>query len=258
MKIRLIPILYFKDGNLVRSENFDIHQILGDPFVQVAKYNQWNIDEIIYLDISKSKNFRIKNKTNSNVKNFLDVIKKTSKQSFSPIVFGGGINNLSDAKTYFQSGADKISINSAIIENMEIISEFANIFGSQSIVASVDVKKVGGMYKIYNSKNDEIYDYNLHQFLIDIEKKGAGEILLNSVDRDGTGEGYDIELIKKVYEVLNIPLIPCGGVGIFDHFSDILEEIDLTAVSAGNIFNFTERSYEKAKIFLKKKGLNFR
>ena len=258
MKIRLIPILYFKDGNLVRSENFDIHQILGDPFVQVAKYNQWNIDEIIYLDISKSKNFRIKNKTNSNVKNFLDVIKKASKQSFSPIVFGGGINNLSDAKTYFQNGADKVSINSAIIENIEIISEFANIFGSQSIVASVDVKKVGGIYKIYNSKNDEIYNYNLHQFLIDIEKKGAGEILLNSVDRDGAGDGYDIELIKKAYDVLNIPLIPCGGVGIFDHFSDILKEIDLTAIAAGNIFNFTERSYEKAKIFLKKKSLNFR
>jgi cyclase len=258
MKIRLIPVLFFKNGSLVRSENFDTHQILGDPFVQVDRYNSWNIDEIIYLDISKYQNFEIKNKTQLQPKNFLDVIRKASKKSFSPIIFGGGIKNLSDARIYFQNGADKISINSACLENINIISEFANVFGSQSIVISIDIKKIGETYKIYNSQKDLFYDYNLISYVKEVEKKGAGEIFLNSVDRDGTGNGYDIKLIKMIYNNIKIPLIPCGGVGSFEHFVELLEKVNTSAVAAGNIFNFTERSYEKAKIFLKEKKLNFR
>ena len=258
MLTRLIPVLYFKNGNLVRSQNFDIHQILGDPFVQVERYNSWNIDEIIYLDISKYKKFEIKNKTQSQINSFLDVINKASKKSFSPIVFGGGIKNLGDAKIYFQNGADKISINSACIEDVNIISEFANIFGSQSIVVSIDVKKIGEIYKIYNAKKDLTYDFDLISYVKEVEKKGAGEILLNSVDRDGMGNGYDIKLVEMVYNAIKIPLIPCGGVGNFNHFVDLLEKINISAVAAGNIFNFTERSYEKAKDFLKEKDLNFR
>jgi|TARA_B110000971_G_C20018990_1_gene505345 cyclase len=258
MLTRLIPVLYFKNGSLVRSQNFDIHQILGDPFIQVEKYNSWNVDEIIYLDISKYQNLEIKNKTQSQAKTFLDVIRKASKKSFSPIVFGGGIKNLADAKIYFQNGADKISINSACIENINIISELANIFGSQSIVVSIDIKKIGETYRIYDAKKDLTCDYDLISYVKDVEKKGAGEILLNSVDRDGAGNGYDTKLIKLVFDAINIPLIPCGGVGNLDHFVELLEKINTSAVAAGNIFNFTERSYEKAKIFLKEKKLNFR
>ena len=258
MKVRLIPILYFKDGSLVRSENFEIHQILGDPFVQVERYNSWDVDEVIYLDISKTKNYEIKNKYLEKKRSFIDVMRKTSKKCFSPMVFGGGILNLEDAKNYFQNGADKISINSACIENTSLISEFANTFGSQSIIVSIDVMKVNNIYKIFNSKRDFTYEYNLIDYVKEIEKKGAGEILLNSVDRDGSGEGYDIDLIKNVFNSINIPLIPCGGVGNFEHFKDLLLEVELTAISAGNIFNFTERSYEKAKNYLKNKGLNFR
>ena len=258
MKIRLIPVLYFKNGSLVRSENFDIHQILGDPFVQVERYNSWNVDEIIYLDISNTENFEIKNKSFSNIKSFYDVMKKASSRSFSPIVFGGGIKNLEDAKKYFQTGADKISINTSSLENTDFVSNLANTFGSQSVVVSVDVKKVNNKYQIYNAKKDKIIETDLFDYVKRLELKGAGEILLNSVDRDGTGEGYDIKLIKDIFDIINIPLIPCGGVGKFEHFIDLLEKVDLTAVSAGNIFNFTERSYEKAKEFLKKKGLNFR
>jgi cyclase len=205
MKIRLIPILYFKDGSLVRSENFDLHQILGNPFVQVERYNSWNIDEIIYIDISKSKNFQIKNKINSNINSFMDVIKKASEKCFSPIVFGGGIKNLFDAKMYFQNGADKISINSSSLNDVNIISEFANVFGSQSIIVSIDVKINKGIYKIYDSKTDRVLDLDLITYVREVEKKGAGEILLNSVDKDGTGEGYDIDLIKKVFESIKIP-----------------------------------------------------
>ena len=145
MKVRLIPILYFKDGSLVRSENFEIHQILGDPFVQVERYNSWDVDEVIYLDISKTKNYEIKNKYLEKKRSFIDVMRKTSKKCFSPMVFGGGILNLEDAKNYFQNGADKISINSACIENTSLISEFANTFGSQSIIVSIDVMKVNNI-----------------------------------------------------------------------------------------------------------------
>jgi len=258
MKIRLIPILFLKDGNLVRSENFDLHQILGDPFVQVERYNTWNVDEIIYINISNSINYETKNKTEQHPKKFLEVMKKASEKCFSPIVFGGGIKNLNDAKSYFQNGADKISVNTSFIENTDLISEFANIFGSQSIIVSVDVKIENNIYKLYNSKNEKTYDYDLFDYVKEVEKKGAGEILINSVDRDGTSLGYDINLIKKINNVINIPLIPCGGVGTSEHISELLEKVDLSAVAAGNIFNFTERSYEKIKNFLKKKGYNFR
>ena len=258
MKIRLIPILFFKNGNLVRSENFDLHQILGDPFVQVERYNTWNVDEIIYINISNSANYEIKNKTEQHSKTFLEVMKKASERCFSPIVFGGGIKNLNDAKTYFQNGADKISINSSCVGNTDLISEFANTFGRQSVIVSIDVKLENNLYKLYNSQNEKTYDYDLFDYIKEVEKKGAGEILLNSIDRDGTGLGYDIDLIKKVNDIINIPLIPCGGVGNSDHISELLEKVDLSAVAAGNIFNFTERSYGKIKNFMKEKGYNFR
>ena len=258
MKIRLIPILFFKDGNLVRSENFDLHQILGDPFIQVERYNTWNVDEIIYINISTSTNYEIRNKTEQHSKTFLDVMKKASERCFSPMVFGGGIENLNDAKTYFQNGADKISINSSCLENPDLISEFANTFGSQSVIVSIDVKLIDNIYKIYNSKNEKTYDYDLFDYIKEVEKKGAGEILLNSIDRDGTGLGYDINLIKKVNDIINIPLIPVGGVGKFEDFKDLLVNVNLSAIAAGNIFNFTERSYEKAKHYLKKEKFNFR
>ena len=185
-------------------------------------------------------------------------MKKASSRSFSPIVFGGGIKNLDDAKKYFQTGADKISINTSCLEDINFVSILANTFGSQSVVVSIDVKQINNTYKIYNANKDKIYDKNLFDYIKSVESKGAGEILLNSVDRDGTGEGYDIKLINDVFNIIKIPLIPCGGVGKFEHFRELLEKVDLTAVSAGNIFNFTERSYEKAKEYLKKEGLNFR
>ena len=258
MKIRLIPILFYKNGNLVRSENFDIHQILGDPVTQVKRYNSWDIDEIIYINISNGKNFEQKNKSFFNKGSFQEVMSIASKECFSPIGFGGGINNLEDAKKYFQNGADKISINSLLFNNIDKLNEFANVFGSQSIIASIDVKKINNQYKMYSAKNNMIYDHDILKFVKDIEKRGAGEILLNSVDKDGMGKGYDINLIKAVNDAISIPLIPCGGVGKFDHFSDLLSQIELSAIAAGNIFNFTERSYEKIKQFLKDKKYNFR
>ena len=258
MKIRLIPVLFFKNGNLVRSENFEIHQILGDPFTQIERYNSWNVDEIIYLDISKSKQIDLKNKSNSKIKSFYDIMSLASSKSFSPMVFGGGIENLSQAQKYFQNGADKISINTLALENIDMISQFANIFGNQSIVISIDVKLIRGVYKIFNAKNEKLYDYDLLEYIKAVEKKGAGEIFLNSVDKDGSGEGYDVNLINNVANLISIPLIPCGGAGKFDDFANLLNNVELSAVAAGNIFNFTERSYEKSKDFLKNKGFNVR
>ena len=259
MKIRLIPILFFKNGNLIRSENFDIHRILGNPFVQVERYNSWNVDEIIYIDISNNKeDFIIKNKTFENKISFFDVIKKASSSCFSPIVFGGGIRNIDDAKKYFQNGADKISINEIALHDPGIISKFANTFGSQSIVVSIDIKKESGKYKIFSYNKNSTLEIDYIEYIQEVEKRGAGEILLNSVDNDGKGLGFDIQLIKLVNEKIKIPLIPCGGAGTFDHFEKLLNEVNLSAIAAGNIFNFTERSYEKAKKFLINKGFHFR
>tara|TARA_Y100000591_G_C21821285_1_gene693771 strand:+ start:202 stop:996 length:795 start_codon:yes stop_codon:yes gene_type:complete len=263
LKNRLIPILFLKDNFLVRSEKFDLHQRLGNPVAQVERYNDWNVDELIYLDISKGKNSIVSNKLNSslfdNIYECKNIIEYVSSKCFMPLTFGGGIRTLNDAEKCFFYGADKISINHQAIKSPNFIGELARNFGSQAIVVSVDIKiNNKGKYEVFSGFGKISTGMDPIQWCLEIQERGAGEILLNSIDRDGCADGYDIPLIFNITSKLDIPVIACGGVGDYNHFKEGIEEGGASAVAAGNIFNFRELAYPLAKKYLKKNQLNFR
>ncbi len=258
-KKRLIPVLLLKNGNLVQAHNFKFYQNLGNPEQAVKRLSEWGSDELIYLDISKKKHeigrSDIKYKSSSN---FLSIIKKFSKFSFMPTTIGGNIKNLFDVEKRLLIGADKVSINSAALINPKLISEIAKEFGSQCLVISVDVKKINGQYKIYFNHGIDLSNFNLKEWLKIIYNNGAGEILINSIDRDGSKEGYDINLLKIVTKHSKIPVIACGGVGTFAHFYQGFKKTNIDAAAAANIFHYSDQSVFLAKNFLYKKKIKVR
>ena len=262
LKIRLIPVLFLKDGYLVRSESFKIHQNLGNPVAQVQRYNLWNVDELIYIDISESDTYSKKrlDMTESDIPtNITDLITIVSKNCFMPLTFGGRIRSLEDISLRMSLGADKVSINTQAYADPDFIDLSSKKFGSQAIVVSIDYKlNDKGENKVFVNRGTEETEYSPEEWAIESERRGAGEILLNSIDKDGLATGYDTEVIKSVVSSTNIPIIACGGVGEYSDFVKGTEEGNANAVAAGNIFHFRELSYPLAKKFLKGKGLNFR
>ena len=261
LKKRLIPCLFLMNGLVVRSEKFDFHQILGNPLNQVERYNDWAIDELIYIDISRDNQYdlrrddlKVKNKNN-----LLEIISEISKKCFVPLTFGGKIRTIEDIRQRIKYGADKITINTMAIENPKFISEAAKIFGSQCIIVSMDVKKnEKNEYEVYKKFGEIGTKMHPVEWAKKVERLGAGEIFLNSIDRDGTGKGYDLTFIKMVSDSINIPLIACGGVGKFEDFIEGIKIGKASAVAAGNIFNFTEISTINAKKIMKKAGIDVR
>lgn len=263
LKNRLIPVLFLKDGFLVRSEKFSVHQILGNPIAQVERYNSWDVDELIYIDISSSDSYSRKRidlgegKADSN--NIVDLINIVSKKCFMPLTVGGRIRNLEEIRTRLHHGADKITINAAAIEDPDFITSASKCFGSQAIVVSMDVKKnADGDFKIFIDHGLKETNWTPEIWAQEVQKHGAGEIFLNSIDRDGTAEGYDNELIKRVVNAVNIPVIACGGVATYSDFGEMISYTNASAAAAGNIFHFRELSYSIAKKQLKAKNFNFR
>jgi len=260
LKRRLIPVLFLKNGLIVRSEKFSYHQNLGNPLTEAKRYSSWNVDELIYIDISQEKYYdlrrddlRVKLEKNQ----FLDILESISKVCFMPLTFGGGIRTLDDVRQRIQRGADKITINSIAIDEPAFIRECSAKFGSQCTVVSIDYKIVDGQRKVFKGGRIET-DLDPLAWAKAVEKLGAGEILLNSMDRDGAAEGYDIEFIGNVSELVNIPVIACGGAGSFYDFVDLAKETNVSAIAAGNIFHFTELAYPRAKETLLKNGVNVR
>ena len=261
LKKRLIPCLFLMNGLVVRSEKFDFHQILGNPLNQVERYNDWAIDELIYIDISRDNQYdlrrddlKVKNKNN-----LLEIISEISKKCFVPLTFGGKIRTIEDIRQRIKYGADKITINTLAIENPKFISEAAKIFGSQCIIVSMDIKKnEKNEYEVYKKFGEIGTGMHPLEWAKKVEKLGAGEIFLNSIDRDGTGKGYDLDLIKIISDATNIPIIACGGVGKFEDFVEGIKIGKASAVAAGNIFNFTEISTINAKKTMKKAGIDVR
>jgi len=264
LKNRLIPVLFFRNGYLVRSESFTKHQKLGNPVSQVERYNTWDVDELIYIDISEQIDYTAKRTDLGGTQdkipsNFEDIIKIVSQKCFMPLTFGGGIRTLQDAGRRFSLGADKITVNSQAIKEPSFITDLAKEFGSQAIIVSIDVKILdNGIYDVFTGWGREPINKIPEKWAKDVESLGAGEILINSIDLDGKATGYDIDLIKSVTENTTIPVIACGGAGSYQHFEKVIREIDVSAVAAGNIFNFKELAYPMAKRHLKKAGLNFR
>jgi cyclase len=262
LKSRVIPVLLLKNGLIIRSEIFKYHQIIGDPTTQLERYNKWNVDELIYIDISTDDNYDVRRSdakiSTSESKNILDIISEISRVCFVPLTFGGRIRTMDDIRKRLQRGADKITLNTAAIENPEFITESANAFGSQCIVVSIDVKsREDGSYEVFKGGR-EVTGLDPTEWAVKVAELGAGEILLNSIDRDGTAKGYDLELINSVAEKVDIPVIAMGGVGHWMHMRKCLESTNCAAVAAANIFNFTEMSYIQSKKYLLKHNQNVR
>jgi len=261
LKKRLIPCLFLKNGHLIRSEKFSYHQLLGNPIQQVERINSWSADELIYIDISDEEYYDLR-RDDQKVKamnNIYEIIESVSKTCFVPLTFGGNIKNIEDIKKRLEKGADKVVINTAAFQNPEFITKASKVFGRQCIVAGIDVKINNKKeYEVYISHGKEPTGVSPTVWAKEVEKRGAGEIFLNSIDKDGTGEGYDTNLIKMIVDSVSIPVIACGGVGMFEHFVDGFKESGVSAVSAGNIFNFSENSVIQAKKTLLNAGIDIR
>ena len=250
LKSRIIPCLDVKDGRVVKGINFVDLIDAGDPVEQASVYNKNGADEICFLDITASSDKR---------DILLGTVKKTAECCFVPLTVGGGVRSIQDIRKLLLAGADKVSINTAAIKNPELIKESSNKFGSQCIVVAIDAKKTAeNKWTVFTHGGREATELDAVEFAKLAEKNGAGEILLTSMDRDGTKEGYDIELTKKISSSLNIPVIASGGVGNLEHLKDGILDGGASAVLAASIFHFGEYSIQEAKEYLKKENVPVR
>ena len=250
LKNRIIPCLDVKDGRVVKGINFVDLIDAGDPVEQASVYNKNGADEICFLDITASSDKR---------DILLDTVKKTAECCFVPLTVGGGVRSIQDIRKLLLAGADKVSINTAAIKNPELIKESSNKFGSQCIVVAIDAKKTAeNKWTVFTHGGREATELDAVEFAKLAEKNGAGEILLTSMDRDGTKQGYDIELTKKISSSLNIPVIASGGVGNLEHLKDGILDGGASAVLAASIFHFGEYSIQEAKEYLKKENVPVR
>lgn len=236
---RIIPCLDVKDGRVVKGINFINLVDAGDP-VECAKiYSDLNADELVFLDITAS---------SDNRKTIVDVVRNTAKKVFIPFTVGGGIRSTSDMREILEAGADKISINSSAIKNPDLINEGALMFGNQCIVVAIDAKREGDSFKVYINGGRVRTEIDAIEWAKEAEKRGAGEILLTSMDKDGTKSGYDVELTKRVCEAVNIPVIASGGAGKMEDFKEILEYAD--AALAASLFHFKQIEISELKEYL--------
>jgi len=250
LKNRIIPCLDVKNGRVVKGINFVDLIDAGDPVEQAKIYDEQGADELCFLDITAS---------NENRNIILDTVKKTAEKCFMPLTVGGGVRTLEDIRSLLLAGADKVSINTAAVNNKNLVKESAEKFGSQCIVVAVDAKKVKeNKWEIFTHGGRKSTGIDAIKFVEKMESMGAGEILLTSMDRDGTKKGYDLDLTKKVSNLVNIPVIASGGVGSLEHLQQGNKIGKANAVLAASIFHFGEFSIQDAKKYLDSKGIPVR
>lgn len=260
LKRRLIPVLYIKNGLIVRSEDFSYHHNIGNVVAEAGRYNGWDVDELIYIDISREKNYDLR-RDDYNVNTYDSIgtiINEISKVCFMPLTFGGGIRTLDDIDFRIQNGADKITLNTGAFENPKLITQAAEKYGSQAVVMSIDYKMVKGQPVVFTNLGQKNTGKSIYKWVKECGNLGAGEIFLNSIDHDGKASGYDLETISKAVSSTRLPVIACGGAGTLEDFVELAKQTEVSAIAAGNIFHFTELSYPRAKNLLKKNKLNFR
>lgn len=249
-----------REGVLVKSIQFQKYRPVGNPLVAIDYFNAWEVDEIVFLDISPGKEYQ-PGRRDINLENFQKLADYTtyiSKKCFVPLTVGGGIRTVEDIRTLLHAGADKVSINTVAVKNPNFISEAAKIFGRQCIVVSIDIKKTKTDYEVYTSYGKEPTGLHPVEWSKEVVTKGAGEILLQSMDKDGTLAGYDLELIKMVSENADVPVIAAGGVGEWQHLVDGIKIGHASAVAAANIFHYTEHSTRHAKVYMRKMDIDLR
>ena len=249
LKNRIIPCLDVKNGRVVKGINFVDLKDAGDPVEQAKIYSDGGADEICFLDITAS---------NENRDTIYDVVERTSKKCFVPLTVGGGIKNVDDISKLLNCGADKVSINTAAVQNSEVIVESSRKFGSQCIVVAIDAKKNNNKWEIFTHGGRNKTGIDAIEFAKKMEDCGAGELLVTSMDRDGTQIGYDIELMSNISSKINIPIIASGGVGNLDHLVDGIKIGNASAVLAATIFHYGTYSIMQAKEYLDLKGIPVR
>ena len=248
LKNRIIPCLDVKNGRVVKGINFVDLKDAGDPVEQAKIYSDGGADEICFLDITAS---------NENRDIIYDVVKETSKKCFVPLTVGGGVRSVDDINKLLNCGADKVSINTAAVQNASVVEESSKKFGSQCIVVAIDAKKNGDIWEIFTHGGRKETEINAIEFALKMERSGAGELLVTSMDKDGTQSGYDIELMKTISESVNIPVIASGGVGTLDHLVDGIKS-GASAVLAASIFHYGTYSVNEAKQYLASKDIPVR
>ena len=249
IKIRIIPCLDVDNGRVVKGINFVNLVDAGDPVKQAKFYSENGADEITFLDITATHEKRFA---------MVDIIERTANECLVPLTVGGGIRSVDDMKNFLSVGADKVSVNSSAIKEPKIITEGAMKFGNQCIVVAIDAKKIKNSWEVFINGGRLGTGIDAIQWAKKVEKLGAGEILLTSMDRDGTKKGFDLELTKKISSSVGIPVIASGGIGKIDHFVDGVVKGGASALLAASVFHFGEFGISEVKKHLISKGINVR
>ena len=246
---RIIPCLDVKDGRTVKGVNFIDLKDAGDPVELAWKYSRQGADELVFLDITA---------THERRKTLVELVKAVARQINIPFTIGGGIKEIADAEILLNSGADKISINSAAIRNPNLIDELASSFGKQFVVVAVDTKNIAGKNYVHLNGGRIATEIETEDWIRQAQERGAGEILLTSMNHDGTKTGFDCTLLKKINNMVSIPVIASGGAGNNQHFVDVFQQCDVDAALAASVFHYGEIQIPELKAFLKSNDIEIR
>ncbi len=250
LKVRVIPTLLWKGAGLVKGVGFDSWRRVGTVLPAVKVYNMREVDELIVVDITATAEERQPD---------YESIQEFAYESFVPLTMGGGVRSINDIRSLLRCGADKVAINTAAYADPSIITKAADVFGSQCVVVSIDAKRQSDeRHQCYSHCGSKPTGLEVVQWAQKVEELGAGEILITSIERDGTMEGYDLDLISKVSTAVNIPVIASGGAGTYEHFYQALTQGKAQAVAAASLYHFTEQTPLQAKLYLKSKGIHVR
>lgn len=250
LKVRIIPTLLYKDVGLVKGIRFDSWRRVGSAMQAIKVYNMREVDELVFLDITATQERRHPD---------FELVDELADECFMPMTVGGGVRTIADVQRLLRVGADKVAINTSAVENNELVRQVAERFGSQCVVVSIDARSTDdGNYEVYTYSGTQPTGINPSTLAQKVEEMGAGEILLTSIDRDGTMNGYDIELIRSVSNSVSIPVIASGGAGTYEHLFQAWTHGRASAIAAASIFHFTEQTPLGAKHYLAERGVPVR
>lgn len=250
LKVRVMPTLLFKDLTLVKGVRFDSWRRVGSVMQAIKVYNMRAVDELVFLDITATREGRAPD---------FETVDEIADECFMPLTVGGGVRTVDDVRRLLQVGADKVAINTAAVLTPDLIRSVSEKFGSQCVVASIDTKQMpSGQYEVCVRSGTQPTGKDPVRFAREVESLGAGEILLTSIDRDGTMSGYDIELTRSVADAVSIPVIASGGAGKYEDMASALLEGHASAIAAASIFHFTQQTPLEAKRFLRDRGISVR
>ena len=246
---RIIPCLDIKNGRTVKGVNFDDLKDAGDPVELAKKYTETGADELVFLDISATEEHRA---------TLIDLVRKVAACTNIPFTVGGGISSVEDVDALLKNGADKVSINSAVVKNPDLINELAAKFGRQCVVVAIDAKKIDNRWLVHLVGGKVVTELDLFDWAKEVEQRGAGEILFTSMDHDGTKNGFANEVLAKLSQTVNIPIIASGGAGSMNHFADAFTDGKVDAALAASVFHFQEIAIPELKRFLVQKNIDVR